>query len=59
VSTQDAPCGHYLGSERRLCGAIPTRHYIVGPRCSNDSPAAVAERTANPNPSTLPEGATR
>jgi hypothetical protein len=60
VSTPDVPCGHYLGAEGRHCGNTPTRRYITGNRCAADTPAAVAERAADPNPSTLlPEGALR
>lgn len=38
------PCRHWIGAERRRCGATPTRRYLQGPACRDHTPSALAGR---------------
>lgn len=35
-------CRHYIAARRRSCGAVPVHLYIVGWRCPEHTPAALA-----------------
>lgn len=43
-----APCTHWGAAAGNHCGVTPTRLYVIGPRCTAHTPAAVAGR---PEPS--------
>lgn len=47
------PCGHWIGSEGRVCEATPTKHFLPGARCQAHTPAALAGRPEpRPDPAT-------
>lgn len=42
-------CEHWGGAASQHCGATPTRHYTVGHRCPQHTPAAIAGRPEPPD----------
>lgn len=51
-------CRHWLGTERRYCGATENVDgFLIGLRCPLHTPAAVAGRPEPPGPGYTPPGA--
>jgi hypothetical protein len=46
----DRSCGHWNGADSTHCGAVPTRHYLIGHRCLLHTPAAIAGQPEPPEP---------
>ena len=48
MTTGPVRCTHYIGAERRHCGAIPARRYANWTACASHTPAALAGQPEPP-----------